>query len=97
MGVSNYYRGRSREYRALQLLRRDGWLCSRSAASHSPIDIFAGKGGQVIVVQVKSGRARMTSAEVDELRAWAKAYNARAEVWKFGKRGQLTKKTVYGS
>ncbi|MEM2082423.1 MAG: hypothetical protein QXK34_01625 [Candidatus Bathyarchaeia archaeon] len=92
-GVSRYYKGRSREYRAMGSLKADGWLCSRSAASHGPVDIFAGKGGRVLLVQVKGDRA-VSGVERMELVKWAKAYGARAEVWYFGRSG-IEREVVY--
>jgi Holliday junction resolvase len=92
-GASRYYKGRSREYRAMGSLRADGWLCSRSAASHGPVDIFAGKGGKVLLVQVKGDRA-VGERERMELVRWAKAYGARAEVWHFGRSG-IEREVVY--
>jgi len=85
MGMTNYYKGRAREYRVLHRLRSDGWFCTRSAASHSPVDIFAGKEGQTLMIQVKSGRGRLASTERKALIEWAKAFNGRAEVWRFKK------------
>ncbi|MFH0847997.1 MAG: hypothetical protein V1857_00660 [archaeon] len=81
-----YYRGRSREYQVMRRLRSEGWLCSRSAASHGPVDIFAAKEGEVVLIQVKSGKGRLSPAERETLRSWAQAYQARAEVWFFKKR-----------
>ncbi len=85
MGVTNYYKGRAREYRVLQALRRDGWFCARSAASHSPVDVFAGKNGKTLMIQVKSGRSRLAESEKEMLIAWAKAFNGNAQVWHFKK------------
>jgi Holliday junction resolvase len=85
MGATNYYKGRAREYRVLQTLRHDGWFCARSAASHSPVDIFAGKDGRTLMIQVKSGRARLAEAEKQILIEWAKAFNGKAQVWYFRK------------
>ena len=81
-----YARGRSREYQVLKRLRREGWYCSRSAASHGPVDVFAGKDGMVRMIQVKSGRARLRCLDRDVLKLWAQAYAGVAEVWYFGKR-----------
>ena len=85
MGMTNYYKGRAREYRVLHRLRSDGWFCTRSAASHSPVDIFAGKGGQTLMIQVKSGRGRLAGTERKALIEWSKAFNGRVEVWRFKK------------
>ncbi len=87
-----YSRGRSREYAALKMLRDEGWLCSRSAKSHSPVDIFAGKGGRLILIQVKSGSAKLTKDELMELKAWAEAFGGEAEVWFFKKGGIVVRK-----
>jgi Holliday junction resolvase len=90
-----YTRGRSREYRVLHTLRKEGWLCSRSAASHGPVDIFAGKEGQTLLIQVKSGKGRMSPLEMKILRTWAEAYKGRAELWHFHKRKGLRKILVH--
>lgn len=93
--VTRYSRGRSYEYRTMELLRRDGWMVSRSAASHSAVDVFAVKDGVILFVQVKSGRARVTKEELEELVEWGRHANGQAEVWHFRGRGQLEKRRVY--
>ena len=70
MTSTPYTRGRSREYQVLRKLREEGWLCSRSAASHGPVDIFAGRAGRILMVQVKSGKGRATEAERRTLKLW---------------------------
>jgi Holliday junction resolvase len=85
MVSTSYTKGRAREYRVLQMLRKGGWLCSRSAASHSAVDVFACRDGEVLLVQVKSGRARVSAKERSELMMWAEASGARVEVWFFPK------------
>jgi len=90
-----YTKGRAREYAALKILRSEGWLCSRSAASHGVVDIFAGKGGDVLIIQVKSGRARVGGKGRAELKRWAEEYGARAEIWFFQKRRGLKREVVY--
>ena len=95
MVLTPYERGRSREYRAIRMLREDGWLCLRSAVSHGPVDIVAAKGGRVVLIQVKSGKGRVRRREVDDLRSWARAFRAQAEVWLFKKGGGVIKRRVY--
>jgi len=90
-----YTKGRSREYRVLRILREDGWLCSRSAASHGPVDVFAGRKGERRIIQVKSGKARISLKDREILKAWAQAYGARAEVWHFKKGGKVEKELIY--
>ena len=90
-----YTRGRSREYQVLRRLREEGWFCSRSAASHGPVDIFAGRNGTVLMVQVKSGKGRASKAERETLRLWGKAFRGRVEIWKYRKGKPLERELVY--
>ncbi len=78
-------------------LRRDGWVVSRSAASHGAVDVFAAKGGRLLLVQVKSGRARVKKEELEELVRWARESNGDAEVWHFKSRGKFERRRVYAS
>ncbi|MCX8188650.1 MAG: hypothetical protein N3F64_02985 [Nitrososphaeria archaeon] len=89
-----YYRGRAKEYKAMEILRKEGWFCSRSAMSHGPVDIFAGKDGRTVLIQVKSGRARINKKEREELICWAKAFGAEAEVWYIKKRKEVIKEKI---
>lgn len=97
MGQTRYEKGRSREYRTMAMLRKEGWLVSRSAASHGAVDVFAARGGRVLLVQVKSGRARVKKEELQELVEWGKNSNGDAEVWHFKDRGGLERRRVYKS
>ena len=90
-----YTRGRSREYQVLRKLRDEGWLCSRSAASHGPVDIFAGKDGRILMIQVKSGQGRATKEERKILKVWGEAFQGRVEIWKYRKGRPLERETVY--
>jgi Holliday junction resolvase len=94
--VTQYVRGRAKEYRAMAILKKDGWVVSRSAASHGPVDIFAGKEGKILLVQVKSGKARVKKEELRNLILWAENFNAVAEVWHFKKRS-LERRRVHGA
>jgi len=95
MASTPYTRGRSREYQVLRKLREEGWLCSRSAASHGPVDIFAGRAGSILMVQVKSGKGRATEAERRTLRLWGEAYRGRVEIWKYRKGKPPERELVY--
>ena len=75
----------------MHTLRGEGWICSRSAMSHGPVDVFAAKNGIVRLIQVKSGSSRMKKSELDILKSWAEAFNANAEIWYYKKRGRLQK------
>jgi len=95
MASTPYTRGRSREYQVLRQLREEGWLCSRSAASHGPVDIFAGRAGSILMVQVKSGKGRATETERRTLRLWGEAYRGRVEIWKYRKGKPPERELVY--
>ncbi|HXY55985.1 MAG TPA: hypothetical protein VEH01_00085 [Nitrososphaerales archaeon] len=97
MPNSNYVKGRLREYSALYSLRKEGWLASRSAASHGAVDVFAAKDGKVLLLQVKSGRARATKEELQELAKWGQQANGDAEVWYFRGRGKVVKRRVHAA
>jgi Holliday junction resolvase len=79
----------------MESLRKEGWMASRSAASHGAVDVFAAKGGKVLLVQVKSGRARATKEELEELVRWGKNSNGDAEVWYYKGRGKVVKRRVH--
>ena len=89
-----YTRGRAREYQALRILRSEGWLCSRSAASHSAVDIFACKDGEMRFIQVKSGKARVTKKDRSRLKEWMNASGSNAEIWFFGNKRGVRKEVV---
>lgn len=79
----------------MEMLRRQGWMVSRSAASHGAVDVFAAKDGKVLLIQVKSGRAQASKAELEELARWGKNSNADAEVWYFRARGEVTRRRIH--
>ena len=90
-----YTRGRSREYQVLRKLREEGWFCTRSAASHGPVDIIAGRDGSILMVQVKSGKGRATDEDRRILKKWGEAYHGRVEIWRYRKGRPLERETVY--
>ena len=93
--MTRYQKGRAREYRVMAILKSEGWLVSRSAASHGAVDVFAAKDGKMLLVQVKSGRARVKKEEIQELVQWGKNSSGDAEVWHFKNGGKLEKRRVY--
>ncbi|HUK80988.1 MAG TPA: hypothetical protein VLU91_10085 [Nitrososphaerales archaeon] len=78
-------------------LKDDGWMVSRSAASHGAVDVFAAKDGRVLLVQVKSGKARATKEELEQLAMWGRHSNGDAEVWYYSGRGKVVKRRVYAA
>lgn len=97
MAGTLYEKGRAREYKAMTILKEDGWVVARSAASHGAVDVFAAKGGRLLLVQVKSGKARVKKEEMEELIRWGRESNGDAEVWHFKGRGHLEKRRVHAS
>ena len=81
----------------MNALRKDGWLVARSAASHGAVDVFAAKDGKVLLVQVKSGKARATKVEMEELARWGKNANGDAEVWYYKGRGEVVRRRVHAA
>lgn len=73
----------------------EGWFCTRSAASHGPVDVVAGKDGEILMIQVKSGSGRASREEKELLKLWGKAFRGRVEIWKFRKGKPLERETVY--
>jgi Holliday junction resolvase len=92
-----YEKGRAREYATMAMLKREGWKVSRSAASHGAVDIFAAKEGRMLLIQVKSGRAKVKKDELAELVDWGKQSNGDAEVWHFKGRGVIERRRVYAA
>lgn len=72
-------------------------MVSRSAASHGAVDVFAAKGGKLLLVQVKSGRARVKKAELENLVSWGRNSNGDAEVWHFRDGGDVERRRVYAA
>jgi len=81
----------------MNALKKQGWMVSRSAASHGAVDVFAAKEGKILLVQVKSGRARASKDELEELVKWGKSANGDAEVWYYKGRGEVVKRRVFAS
>lgn len=90
-----YKRGERTEQLTVELLRRDGWFASRTR--RGPVDVVAGKESRVLLIQVKSGRAKMSDKEMLHLVDWGRAFNADAEVWYFKGRGQMIRRRVFAA
>ena len=78
-------------------MKSEGWMVSRSAASHGAVDVFAAKGGRLLLVQVKSGRARVKREELLELVRWGESSNGDAEVWHFKRGGKIERRRVHAA
>ncbi len=62
--------------------------------SHGPVDVFAARDGNVLLIQVKSGSSRMKKEDIVTLELWSRHFNATAEVWYYGKRGKLQRHCI---
>jgi len=81
----------------MSILKREGWLVSRSAASHGAVDVFAARGGKMLLIQVKSGKARMKREELEALAEWGRQASSDAEVWHFKDGGRVERRRIYAS
>lgn len=76
----SYAKGANRERQLQARLEADGWSVMRSAGSHSPADLLAGRRGKRYAIQVKGTKAGPFSdfgpAEREELVAWALEFHA---------------------
>jgi Holliday junction resolvase len=88
-----FRRGERGEQRAMTLLQNDGWECARTRKG--PIDVVAGKGGRVLLIQVKSGKARISRTGLSRVVDWGRAFDADAEIWYFRGRGRVVRRRVY--
>ena len=78
-------------------LKKEGWMVARSAASHGAVDVFAAREGRMLLLQVKSGKARATKDELEELVRWGESSNGDAEVWYYKGRGRVVKRRVHAA
>lgn len=85
-------RGERAESVAARLLRKEGWSCARTKSG--PIDIIAAKGGFVLLLQIKSGSARVSAKEAKLVVKWGQDFNADAEIWMFRGR-DLIKRRIF--
>ena len=90
--MSNYARGRAKEYAAIEILRALGFNARRSAGSHSPVDVTADRAGETIYIQVKYN-CGIAPGELKAFKAYATAPGIKKQVWLF-KRGVKLPKVV---
>jgi len=73
--MSRYHKGRRFEYKVRDLLKREGWIVFRCAAS-KPVDLIALKGDAVVLIECKTGKARLTKDQKRFLRLVAERTKA---------------------
>ncbi len=95
--MSNYTKGRSREYRVVYRLRKEGALdVQRSYGSHTLFDIRAVFPDRVLLIQVK--KDRIPKDELKRLREFAsriRVGNIIVQVWIFHGSGAKPKITTF--
>ena len=72
-------RGERAEVSVARTLKGYGWSCTRTRTG--PIDVIAAKEGVVLLIQVKSGNAKVRPGEAKAIVKWAENFNANAEIW----------------
>ena len=81
-------KGTRAEHRAMRILEAAGYACCRSAASLGAFDIIAMNRLGLRCVQVKSGTARVSPVEREQMLAVPRPENASVEVWRFPDRAR---------
>lgn len=94
--MSGYARGVYAEKRTAEQLRAEGYYVVESRGSHGVADLMAAKPGQVLLVQVKGGEARLDGAWWNELAAAARKAGALAIIADWPKRGHLRLRRITG-
>jgi Holliday junction resolvase len=75
--LSNYISGRNAEYAIKRMLISKGFtFVIRSAGSHTPVDLIATDGKNIVVVQVKKG-SYISKDEKALFYDWGKAFDAK--------------------
>lgn len=80
--MSNYRKGRVREYRAKQILEAAGFTVCRAAGSKGVCDLIAWDQLSVRFVSVKSGNYA-SAIEREALSLMPRPTNSSAEIWRF--------------
>lgn len=84
MPLTNYQRGRNKEYRIVDYYRERGWIAFRSAGSHSPFDVIAIHKGlkQIRLIQSKlTNLNKLGKAEKDKILLEGNPYSGNYEVF----------------
>lgn len=94
--ATSYERGRSAEYTVKRMLEGMGykWII-RSAASHTPIDLLASNGKDILAVQCKVG-GYLNSEDRKMLSQWADRFKA-APTFACKKKGRWRLETLPAS
>ena len=83
MPNKRYIRGRSFEYRAAAILRKQGYIVTRAASSKGVFDLIAVGPDDIKLLQVKSGARSISKKELEIMVAIPVPACAVKEVWWF--------------
>ena len=86
---TNYARGAAAERRAKLELEGVGYLVVRAAGSKGPVDLIALRAGQILLLQIKTGAARISRQDRQTLAAIPRPSCALVQVWTRIRRGWL--------
>lgn len=76
-------KGTRAEHRAMRLLERDGYACTRSSASLGLFDVIAVGQVDVRLIQVKAGSSYLSDVEREQIQALIVPANVSRECWRF--------------
>lgn len=76
-------KGSRAERRAIRILERAGYLCTKSGGSLGIFDVIAIGFQDIRCLQVKAGGARCSSIERELMRAVTMPPNCSREIWRF--------------
>lgn len=86
--MSNYAKGRRREYRVQRILELAGYQTIRAASSKGIADVIAVRGREVRFISVKSGKCYASATEreaLNELKRYSLGHFS-VEIWRFPNR-----------
>lgn len=88
MKMSNYAKGRAKEYECMRILERQNYHCFRTAGSHTPFDVIAvlwGNGKELPLIrfmQVKYGK-KVDKKTIKEIENFKLPAIIQKEIWHF--------------
>lgn len=76
--MTHYTAGYRLENDVVNLYRNKQWFATRSAGSHSPVDVIAMRAGEIHLIQCCTNKKGKTKGELSILKALADENNCRA-------------------
>lgn len=78
--MTNYTKGRAREYRTMRILEKAGFDCMRTSGSHGMFDVIAVSPNLLRLIQVKAGR-NASPAERESIANYPVPVGVSKELW----------------